>query len=63
LVIEMSGWTFYFTALPFGIAVVILAFGLARALTHDQAAIFAITVAVAMVVGYTIGRLDGGSRE
>jgi hypothetical protein len=55
----MSSWTFYFTAVPLGIAVIVLAFAGARALTHDQAAIFAITVAVAMVVGYTIGRLDG----
>ncbi|MFZ0246868.1 hypothetical protein [Candidatus Binatus sp.] len=58
----MSSWTFYFTALPLGLAVVILAFAAARALTHDQGAIFAATVAVAMVVGYTIGRLDGPVR-
>jgi hypothetical protein len=55
----MSSWTFYFTALPLGMAVVVLAFAGARAFTHDQAAIFAVTCAVAMVVGYTIGRLDG----
>jgi len=58
----MSSWTFYFTALPLGLAVVILTFDVARALTHDQAAIFAATVAVGMVVGYTIGRLDGPVR-
>jgi hypothetical protein len=56
---EVSGWTFIFTALPLGIAVVIICFTVMRAVTHDQAAIFAVTCAVAMSVGYTLGRLDG----
>lgn len=55
----MSSWTFIFTALPLGIAVVIICFAVTRAITHDQAAIFAVTCAVAMAVGYTLGRLDG----
>lgn len=55
----MSGWTFTFTAVPLGTIVVILTFTAMRAITHDQAAIFAVTCAVSMGVGYTIGRLDG----
>jgi hypothetical protein len=54
----MSSWTFYFTALPLGLAVVILALAGARALTHDQGSILGITVAVASGVGYTIGRME-----
>jgi len=54
----MSSWTFYFTALPLGTAVTMLAFAVTRAVTHDQAAIFGVTCAVAMTVGYTIGRLE-----
>lgn len=54
----MSNWTFIFTAVPLGIAVVIIAFAGMRAITHDQAAIFAVTCAVAMSVGYTIGRME-----
>ena len=59
----MSNWTFDFIALPLGIAVVTLAFTVTNALTHDGAAIFATTVAVVMVVGYTIGRLDGAGKK
>jgi hypothetical protein len=55
----MNSWTFYFTALPLGIAVIVLAFAAANALTHEKAAIFAGTVSVTMAVGYTIGRLEG----
>jgi uncharacterized membrane protein len=54
----MSNWTFYFTALPLGVAVVIIAFAVMRAITHDQADIFAVTCTVAMGVGYTLGRLE-----
>jgi hypothetical protein len=55
----MSDWTFLFTAMPLGIAVVLLAFAVTNALTHDRATTLAIMVAVASGVGYTIGRLDG----
>jgi hypothetical protein len=57
----MSFWTFLFTALPLGIAVVIISFTVMRAITHDQAAIFAVTCAVSMTVGYTIGRMENKS--
>ena len=53
----MSFGTFL-SALSLGVAVVIISFAAMRAITHDQAAIFAVTVAVAAVVGYTIGRME-----
>lgn len=54
----MSFGTFL-SALSLGVAVVIISFAVMRAISHDQSAIFAVTCAVAAVVGYTIGRLDG----
>lgn len=53
----MSFWNFL-SALSLGVMVVIIVFTVMRAITHDQAAIFAVTVAVAGVVGYTLGRLE-----
>jgi hypothetical protein len=57
----VSGWTFYFTAIPLGIVVLLLAFMVTNALTHDRATIIGVMVGVAASVGYTIGRLDGKS--
>lgn len=54
----MSDWAFLFTAVPLGIAVVLLAFAVTNFLTHDRATTIAIMVAVASGVGYAIGRLE-----